>query len=241
MQTPVMQAPPCSGVALVTFLRFDSLVAGGEQHPTRTEFSAVPIALAVSAIAVAVFTGIWLGVLAAAIVTVGFALIAIAALVRWASSRPRVADTDAPHVRPLDDGRHRVLLIADETCSGKDLAAELRARPAQEAVSVFVVAPALESRAGLLADDQRGFDDASRHLGATVDALREAGIEADGRIGDTDPLQSTDDGLRQFPADEIVIATSADSRAGWLEEGLVVRARQRYDQPVEHIVVEARS
>ena len=141
-----MQAPPCSGVALVTFLRFDSLVAGGEQHPTRTEFSAVPIALAVSAIAVAVFTGIWLGVLAAAIVTVGFALIAIAALVRWASSRPRVADTDAPHVRPLDDGRHRVLLIADETCSGKDLAAELRARPAQEAVSVFVVAPALESR-----------------------------------------------------------------------------------------------
>jgi hypothetical protein len=108
-------------------------------------------------------------------------------------------------------------------------------------VSVFVVAP----RAGVPGRPPRrrprGFDHASRHLGATVDALREAGIEAEGRIGDTDPLQSTDDGLRQFPADEIVIATSPESRAGWLEEGLLARARQRYDQPVEHIVVGARS
>jgi GABA permease len=214
-------------------------VEGGEQHPTRREFSAVPVALAVSAIGAAIFTGIWLGVWAAVIVTVGFALIALVALVRWGSSRPRVTDTDAPHVRPLHDGRHRVLLIADESCAGKDLAAELTARPGDEALSVFVVAPALESRLGLLADDQRGFDHASRHLGATVDALREAGLEAEGKIGDSDPLQSADDGLRQFPADEIVIVTSPDSRAGWLEEGLVARARQRYEQPVAHIMVEA--
>jgi hypothetical protein len=214
-------------------------VSSREPHPARWEFSAVPVALATFGVAAAIFAGVWLGIWAALLVTVGFALVALVALVRWASSRPRLPDTDAPRVRPVNDGRHRVLLIADASCVSQKFVAQLRARGGEEPVTVFVVAPALESRLGFLTDDQGGFDDAKQHLGATVDLLREGGLEAEGEIGANDPIQSADDGLRQFPADEIVFVTSPEDRGGWLEEGLVARAQQRYVQPVAHIVVEA--
>ena len=58
-----------------------------EQHDTRREFSAVPVAVVVGAVALAVFGGVWLGTWAAVIVTVVFALVAIGALVVWAMRR----------------------------------------------------------------------------------------------------------------------------------------------------------
>ena len=97
--------------------------------------------------------------------------------------------------------------------------------------------PVLESRSGLLADDEGGYDRAARVLEETLDAFRGIGIEAQGRIGANDPLQAADDGLRQFPADEIAFATHPQGRMKWLEEGVVARAESRYEQPVVHVVV----
>jgi hypothetical protein len=206
-----------------------------ERHDTRREFSAVPVALVISAIGLIVFGGIWLGAWAAVVVTVGFALLAIAALIIWPTRKEGLGD--APRVRPIDDGRYRVLVVADERCATPSFARDLRADAGGRPLSVFVMAPVLESRVGQLVEDQRSYDDATRRLDELVDGLKRADIDASGEVGPHDPLLAADDGLRQFPANEIVFVTHPEGEANWAERGIVASARSRYSQPVKHITV----
>jgi hypothetical protein len=206
-----------------------------EQHETRREFSAVPVAVAVSAIGLAVFGGVWLGGWAAIVVTVGFALLAIAALIVWSMRRGRL--DDAPQVTPIADGRYRILVVADERCATPRFAEELRSHAGDRPLSVFIMAPALESRMGRLTGDQKGYEDATWRLNEIVEALERAGIDAQGEVGPNDPLQAADDGLRQFAANEITFVTHPEGQTNWLETGVVETARARYFQPVEHIRV----
>ena len=59
-----------------------------------------------------------------------------------------------------------------------------------------------------------------------------------GEVGDGDPLQAIEDALRGFPADEIVLSTHPPGRSNWLERGLVENARERFDCPIAHVVVD---
>jgi hypothetical protein len=206
-----------------------------EQHDTRREFSAVPVAVVVSAAGLAVFGGVWLGPWAAVIVTVVFALVAIGALVVWAMRRGSLGD--APHVTPVDDGRYRVLVVANEQWVTPRFAEELRAHAGSRPLSIFVMTPALESRMGRLAGDQKGFYDAAERLNDIIERMKRADIEAQGEVGPNDPLQAADDGLRQFAANEIVFVTHPERQESWLESGVIETAKSRYFQPVTHITV----
>src|SRR5262245_48466815 len=176
-----------------------------ERHETAREFSAVPVVVVVGGVGLAILGGIWLGLWAAIVVTAGFALALIAALIIWSVRRGQLGE--APQVEPIDDGRYRILVVADERSATPTFAAELRSHGGDRPVFVFVMAPALESKAGRLADDQKGYDDAARRLNEMVAGLKRADIEALGEVGPSDPLQAADDGLRQFAANEIVFVT----------------------------------
>ena len=76
-------------------------------------------------------------------------------------------------------------------------------------------------------------------LGESLSRLRAAGIEAQGEIGDDDPLQAIEDALRSFGADEIVVATHPEESASWLERGIVERARERFALPIVHVEIGA--
>jgi GABA permease len=47
-----------------------------------------------------------------------------------------------------------------------------------------------------------------------------------------------EDALRLFPADEVMISTHPPGRSNWLEHDVVDRARERFDLPVTHVVVD---
>ena len=206
-----------------------------EQHETRSEFSAVAVVAVVFAIGFAIVGGIWLGPWGAIVVIVGFALIAIAALIVWSMRRERLGDP--PQVTSIEDGGYRILVVADERCATASFAEELRSHAGGRPLSIFIMAPALESRVGRLAGDQQGYEDATRRLNEIVAGLRRTGTEAQGEVGPSDPLQAADDGLRQFAANEIVFLTHPEGQANWLETGVVTAAKSRYFQPVEHILV----
>jgi hypothetical protein len=204
-----------------------------EKHETASEFSAVAVVLVLAAVGVAVFAGIWLGIVAAVIVTLGFALIAIAASIVWGTRRESLGE--APKVTPIEDGRYRILVVADERCGTSGVADQLRSHAGDRPVSIYITAPALESRIGRLAGDQKGYDDATQRLGELLEVLDRAGVEAQGEVGPNDPLQAADDGLRQFAANEIVFITHPEGEANWLESGVIAEAESRYFQPVKHI------
>ena len=131
--------------------------------------------------------------------------------------------------RPQDDGIRRLLVVTDESCTSEDLSA----LPQPEGrTTAFVVAPAVSSGTSRWTDDGHAYDEAQQHLYTTVRALRALGVEAEGHIGPHDPLEAADDGLREFPADEVVFVLGGQDRAQWLEEGVVHAARERYPIPV---------
>ena len=134
----------------------------------------------------------------------------------------------------------RLLVIANETCVGVELFETLRERTDGSDSEVLVVAPALTSRLRYwMSDEDPGIAAAERRLAESLERCGAAGIPAHGALGDADPLQALDDGMRSFSPTEVVIATHPEGRSNWLESGMVAQARERFDVPITHVVVDA--
>jgi hypothetical protein len=108
-----------------------------------------------------------------------------------------------------------------------------------EGSEVLVVAPALTSkRRFILADPDDAIERADEVQEESVERLDEEGVDAAGDTGESDPLLALQDALVTFEADEIVLFTHPGGKRNFLEEGLVDEARERFDPPVRHMVVE---
>jgi hypothetical protein len=70
--------------------------------------------------------------------------------------------------------------------------------------SIMVVCPAGLTGGGLMADEH-DYARAHRSEAATVAALRRAGINAAGQVGDRNPAHAVEDALALFPAGRVVI------------------------------------
>ena len=68
--------------------------------------------------------------------------------------------------------------------------------------------------------------------------MRAAGMTARGEIGDSDPVQAIEDALRTFGPMRSAISTHPEGRSNWLERGVVEHAKERFDVPVTHVVVD---
>jgi hypothetical protein len=130
----------------------------------------------------------------------------------------------------------RILLIAGDAADADSLPHTMQAR-ARGAAQVLVVAPAINSRLRQWTSDEDGARAAAEaRLHRCLARLRESGVQAEGVIGDADPLQAVADTLQAFPADELVIATGPERGARRLHRSVVERARSRFGLPVIHIV-----
>jgi hypothetical protein len=139
-----------------------------------------------------------------------------------------------------DPRAHRLLVLANETCAGSELFEAVRERAEGPDGEVLIVAPALTSRLHYwMSDEDAGIAAAGRRLDASIERCAAAGIVARGAIGDADPLQALDDAVRTFAPDEVIVATHPEGRSNWLERGLVAQARERFDAPIAHVVVDA--
>src|SRR5207248_2873452 len=115
-------------------------------------------------------------------------------------------------------GKQRILVIANETVESDVLHAAIRAT-ARDASSaeVAVIAPALNSRVRhWVSDDDAARLHAAERLRRCLERLEAAGIEANGWIGDADPMQAIADALHLFPADRLIVATHSELRSNWL-------------------------
>lgn len=138
------------------------------------------------------------------------------------------------------DGKHRVLVVANETVGGEALLEEICNRSRGRDSEILVVTPALTaSRAAHWASDvDEAIEMARQRMELSLIAIGELGIEARGEVGDSDPNVAIEDALGSFPADEIIISTHPPERSRWLEHGVVERARGEIDLPVTHVVVD---
>jgi hypothetical protein len=138
-----------------------------------------------------------------------------------------------------DDDRYRILVVANQTLSGRALRDEISQRGHRGEAQLKVVCPALNSKIKHWTNEE---DDARAAAGLRLEALlanlRSEGFAVDGDIGDDDPLQAMEDALRRFHADEVIISTHPPGKSNWLERDVVERARERFAIEVRHVVVD---
>lgn len=134
----------------------------------------------------------------------------------------------------------RILVVANATAERPVLHEVILARAGKfPTAEVLVVAPALNSRLRhWISDEDDARVGAERRLRACLERLQETGIDANGMVGDADPLQAIADGLHWFAADELIVATHPEGRSHWLARNLVGRARARHRLPILHVVVD---
>ncbi len=143
----------------------------------------------------------------------------------------------APAASPPNE--HRVLVVANETVGGPELLHVLREHVGGRRAVVLVVCPALNSPVRHWASDEDSAREAAGdRLALSLQAMRAAGLDASGEIGDGDPIQAIEDALRTFQPDELIVSTHPPGRSHWLERGVVERAEERFALPLTHVVVD---
>jgi hypothetical protein len=169
--------------------------------------------------------------------TVFVILTAVAIL--WIVRARREPPVRTAPLRRSAPGERRILVIANETVGGETLREEIRQRAEAYEERVRVICPTLLSRVRFFASDEDAARaQAQERLEHSLSRLREIGVSCEGEVGEADPLQAIEDALRTFGADEIIISTHPEGRSLWLERGIVRGARERFDVPITHVVVD---
>jgi hypothetical protein len=138
------------------------------------------------------------------------------------------------------DGRHRILVVANQTVGGRALLDEIRNRAGGRDCEIRVVTPAL-TRSQLqhwTSDVDEALVEADRRRERSVKEIEAAGFRVSGEVGDSDPNAAIESALLRFPADELIISTHPPERSRWLERGVVECARRDIDLPITHVIVD---
>lgn len=133
----------------------------------------------------------------------------------------------------------RALVVANEKISGERLVGSVLGHLGAGVEEVFVVAPALADSAlgHILGDIDAAIPPARERLEATLREFREAGVEARGEVGDSDPIQAISDEIIKFEPDQILLVAHRDEEGAFAEKGLLEQAERDFDLPVLELVV----
>lgn len=124
-----------------------------------------------------------------------------------------------------------VLVVANVTADSDELISALRDRAERDHCAFTLVVPA--PGVGPL-----GREAAERTLVAALERMRAAGLEANGSVGDHDPLAAIDEVWDPTRFDEVVISTLPTGVSKWLQVDLPHRAQRSTGVPVVHVVSE---
>lgn len=101
----------------------------------------------------------------------------------------------------------------------------------------LVLAPAKSSLLNRWADDlEQARFESQRLLTVSVATLAAAGVDAEGRVGDGDPLQAVEDTLRSYAATEVVVVAPPEAAGNAIGE-----LEQRLEVPLRRVATVSRS
>lgn len=105
-------------------------------------------------------------------------------------------------------------------------------RPEAGCDGLLVIAPARGTMLDRWADDlERARFESQRVLAVSLATLAAAGIEAEGRVGDGDPLRAAEDALRSYAATEVVVVAGEGQSQRQLKE-----LERRLEKPLRRVV-----
>ena len=122
-----------------------------------------------------------------------------------------------------------VLVVAHATAASPELMEALKAKAEQGSVEFTLLLPA--KGPGLAARDE-----AAKNLEQALGEYREAGIEAEGVVGDSDPFVAVTEIWDPRRFDEIIVSTLPGYASEWLRSDLPHRIARYTDAQVHHVI-----
>jgi hypothetical protein len=130
------------------------------------------------------------------------------------------------------------LVVANQTLGGEHLIARVRQSLAEGPCRYHIVVPATPQEELLTWTEGKSTAIAQERLDRALARFRELGAEADGEVGDKNPILAIEDALRHGAFDEIILSTLPPGISRWLKLDLPSRVAARFNLPVAHLVIE---
>ncbi|HLI36409.1 MAG TPA: hypothetical protein VKV80_03605 [Streptosporangiaceae bacterium] len=150
----------------------------------------------------------------------------------------------------------RYLVMANQTLEGQGIFAEVRKRQEKEPSSFYVVVPntravdyygvpaagghvpmpTLITASSGPATNEEATAEARGRLGRFLARLRELGAQAEGELGDPDPLKAAVKALTGRQFDEIIVSTLPQPASRWLRMNFPRELQQQARLPVTVIL-----
>jgi hypothetical protein len=144
---------------------------------------------------------------------------------------------------------HRILIVANQTLGGEDLAAMVRERVRSGATELWVVVPATQPRdrsaspavsGGATApegsEDNHAHVIARQRLQAAEERFAVLGVPVGGEVGDANPFQAVSDVLGRREIDEVIVSTLPAGTSQWLRTDLPRRVQREFKIPVTRVI-----
>jgi hypothetical protein len=153
------------------------------------------------------------------------------------------------------------LVVANQTLGGDHLIQAIRERMMHEPSKFWVLVPATEpahyaevgygmgyasgagvNPYGMLAGvepatmSNSGESAARQRLDIELERLHQAGAQADGEVGDPDPIKAITETLKHRQFDEIILSTLPHTRSRWSRQDLPSKVKSKFGLPVTHII-----
>jgi hypothetical protein len=130
------------------------------------------------------------------------------------------------------------LVVANQTLGGEHLIERVRQCLAHGPCRYHIVVPATPQGELLTWTEGKSTAIAQDRLDRALAQFRELGAEADGEVGDKNPILAIEDALRHGAFDEIILSTLPPGLSRWLKLDLPSRVGARFNLPVTHLVAE---
>lgn len=131
------------------------------------------------------------------------------------------------------------LIIANQTLAGEELLGEVARRIDAGQCDFYVVVPATPISHALAWEEGESLRAARERLQMIIDWLRDRGADAEGEIGDRDPIAAARDALRRCPAEHIILSTLPVGRSRWIGQDVPSRLRSAVGLPIHVVTAKA--
>jgi hypothetical protein len=131
----------------------------------------------------------------------------------------------------------KLLVLTPEPVDADMLRATLGAEV--EGAEVLVISPATNQSklAFWVSDPDEAIAEAEAAQVETVERLEEAGIDAAGDTGESEPAVALEDALATFPADRILVFSHPEGDRDYREDEGLADAEARLGIPITHAVI----
>ena len=127
--------------------------------------------------------------------------------------------------------KYKLLVVTNVTGSSPELVDALKQRAAKDRCSFTFVIPATGGGTG-------GREAAEGRLADALERIRAEGLEAEGQVGDPDPVAAVSDIWDPGEFDEVVVSTLPTGSSKWLAIDLPHRIEKMTGVQVTHVVAE---